>query len=165
MAGWGLASHQIRMGELVNEQNAWTTCEGRIEIELLAYDATIFDGQRREAIEAFEQALGFDAAVWLDVADYYIGTRRGASVVRRFEHGVGLSYTGGSAEKNAKPAALGAGLFGLNVSEKLVWIRPRVVHLMRCAQLLRGIAQGATPEEQRRYAPVRRPGRGSAPAH
>jgi hypothetical protein len=74
--------------------------------------------------------------------------------VRRFEHGVSLAYAGGSSKENAQAPALGACLFGLNVSEKLVRIRPLIVHpmryaqiLMRCAQLLRGIAQSATPEE------------------
>ena len=129
------------MGKLVYEQDAWTACKGRIEIELVTYDASIFDSERREAIEAFEQALRLDAAVRLDVADDYVfiygGTCRGGkSCVRRFEHGVGFSDACGSAKENAQTPALGAGFFGLNVSEKLIRIRPVVVHVMRCAQIL-----------------------------
>jgi hypothetical protein len=142
------------MGKLVNEQDARTTCEGRIEIELVAYDAPVFDSQCRESLEALEQTLRFDATVRLDVADHYIRICRGASTVRGFEHPVRLAYAGGSSKENAQPPALGAGFFGLNVSEKLIRIRPVIVHpmrcaqiLMRCAQLLRGIAQSATPEE------------------
>jgi hypothetical protein len=142
------------MGKLVNQQDTRTTCEGRIEIELVAYDAPVFDSQRRESLEVLEQALRFDAAVRLDIADHYRGICRGTSIVRRLEHGVSLAYAGGSSEENAQAPALGAGLFGLNVSEKLIWIRSVIDHpmrcaqiLMRCAQLLRGIAQSATPEE------------------
>jgi hypothetical protein len=43
--------------------------------------------------------------------------------VRRFEHRECFADAGGRAKENAQSAALGAGFFGLYVSEKLVGVR------------------------------------------
>src|SRR6202012_1977933 len=43
-------------------------------------------------------------------------------------HGVGFTYTGRGSKKNTQLAALGAGLFGLDVSEELVGIGPCFGH-------------------------------------
>ena len=113
------------MRELIDQQDARTALERGIQIELLPYDATIFDSQRGQQLEAVEQPFGIGAAVWLNITDYdFAGSVCGAQAVRRFEHRKCFADTGGGAKENAQPAALGAGFFGLYVSEKLVGVRP-----------------------------------------
>jgi hypothetical protein len=112
------------MRELIDQQDAGTALERGIEIELLSHDAAIFDGQGRQQLEAAEQPFGFNAAVWLDITDDYAAGRVcGTQGVRRFEHRECFADAGGRAKENAQAAALGAGFFGLYVSEKLVGVR------------------------------------------
>jgi hypothetical protein len=120
------------VSELIDQQDAGTARKGGVEIELLPHDAPIFDGQGWQQIEAVEQPLGIDAAVWLNITnDHVAGGVCGKQGVRRFEHRVRFADAGGRAKENAQPPALGAGLFGLYVSEKLVRVRP--VHALPCS--------------------------------
>jgi len=82
--------------------------QGGIEIELLSYDATIFDGQGGQQLEAVEQPFGFEAAVWLDITDDYAAGR-----VCGTQGGVPLRASrmfwptpAGRAEEDAQPPAL-----------------------------------------------------------
>jgi hypothetical protein len=102
------------VGELIDQQDAGTTRKGRIEVELLPYDASILDGQCRQKLEAIEQTFGIDAAVRLNITDDHVGsTVCGTQAARRFEHPVCFANAGGCPEEYAQPPALGTGLFGL----------------------------------------------------
>ena len=111
------------MRQLIDEQNGRMARERRIQIELLAHDAAVTHRQGRQPLQAFEQPLGLDATVRLDIADDHIGAG-GAQAPRGLQHGVGLADAGGGAEEDAQTPALGAGLLGLDVSEELIRIGP-----------------------------------------
>jgi hypothetical protein len=66
--------------------------------------------------------------MWLDIADHHVSSTR-AQTPSSLEHGVGLTNAGACAEEDAQTSALGAGLFGLNVSEELIRIGPNFAHV------------------------------------
>jgi hypothetical protein len=112
----GVTADQIRVCELVNEKDTGAARQRGIEVQLLTDDASIFDGQCRETDKALEQALGLYATVRLDVPDDHVSAGCCASTVRSFQHCVGLSNARSGTKKDAQPAALRAGLLGLDVS-------------------------------------------------
>ena len=64
-----IAAGQVGMRKLVNQQDGRSPAQRGIEVEFLADDVAIADGQRRQPLEPFHQPLGLDPAVRLDIAD------------------------------------------------------------------------------------------------
>src|SRR5262249_49953274 len=96
-------ARNICVGELVDEDEAWTPLERGIEIEL-AQDSV--DVDRRLAgndLEAFQQRLRLLASVCLDHAndDVYTLLQLGA---RRLQHLIGLAHPGGCANEDFEAA-------------------------------------------------------------
>src|SRR5580765_1271423 len=122
------------MRQFIDEQDRWTPPERRIKIELVSHDPAIAYGKRWQPFQAFEKALGLDAAVGLHIADDDVGTTR-TQTAGRLEHRIGLADTGRGAEENAQAPTLGARLFGLNTSEELIRIGPDFVHTVSLRDL------------------------------
>src|SRR6185312_11558223 len=101
--------------------------ERRIQIEFVAGDVAIANRPQGKSLEAFEQALGLDSSVRLDVPNHDIGAA-GPCGARGFEHGVGLADTSRGAEKDPQAPTPGAGFLRLDMSEQLVGIGPRFRH-------------------------------------
>ena len=116
------------MCELVDHQDLGVTSQSCVQIELVAHDATVADGERRQARQPFQQPLGLDAAVRLHVADDQVGAG-GVDAACRLEHCVGLADTGGSAEEDFQPAAARARLVFLDLLEQLIGVRPGFGHV------------------------------------
>ncbi len=80
-----------------------------------------------DLLESLEQPLGVCTAMRLHVPDDDV-LSGSANVLRGLEHRVGLADTGGSAKENTEAAALGAGLFCLDVGQQLIGIGPYFGH-------------------------------------
>jgi hypothetical protein len=102
--------------QLIDQHPPRVSGKGTIQVELLAHDAGIADGDGRDCFETFEQPLRVDAAMRLDIADDHV-LARCTHVLRGFEHRVGLADAGGSAKENAQATALGARRFRLDLSQ------------------------------------------------
>ena len=63
----------IRMGELIDENDRRRAPQRGVEIEFAARDAAVADLEERQLLEPLEQALGLRAPVRLDIADDDIG--------------------------------------------------------------------------------------------
>jgi hypothetical protein len=83
-----------------------------------------------QALEPLEQTFRLYASVRLNVTHDDISSAR-AQVTSRLEHGVCLPDTGAGTEEDPQPPALGAGLFCLDMSEKLIWIGSDFDHVVR----------------------------------
>ena len=57
MARRRLAADEVRVRELVDEQDSGPALQRRVEVELLAHHAAVGDGQRRQPLEPCEQVL------------------------------------------------------------------------------------------------------------
>ena len=125
MARRRLAAHQVRMRELVDEQDARAALERRVEIELLPYHPAVADGQRGQPLEPRGEPLRLGAAVRLDVTDDDFGACQARGLCRA-QHRKGLADAGGGAEEDPQPAATRASLLGLDVREQLVGIGTRL---------------------------------------
>ena len=123
--GGRLAADQVRVRELVDEQDAGSAFERSVEVELLAHHAAVCDRQRRQRFEAFCQPLGIGSAVRLDVADDDLEARE-LRRLRRAQHRERLADAGRSAEEDAQPAAPRTRLLCLDLREQLVGIGPRL---------------------------------------
>ena len=130
-----IAAGQVGMRKLVDQQDGRSTAQRGIEVEFLADDVAIADGQRRQLLEPFHQPLGLDPAMRLDIADDDLA----ADCLRtpcRFQHRVSLADACGSAEENVQAAAPGAGLFCADLGEQLVRVGARVDHELAYRQSL-----------------------------
>ena len=125
MARRRVAAHQVRVRELVDEQDAGSAFECRVEIELLPHHAAIRDRQRRQRFEAFCQPFGIGSAVRLDIAADDLEARE-LRRLRRAQHRERLADPGRSAEEDAQPAAPRTRLLVLDLREQLVGIGPRL---------------------------------------
>jgi hypothetical protein len=127
MARRRITPGEVRVRQLVDDQDGRPAAQGRVDVEFLAYDAAVPHGQGRQPLEAFHEPLGFHPAVRLDVADHDVPAG-GLRDARRLQHGVGLADARGGAEEDAQPPAPGAGLLGSDPGEQFVRIRARVSH-------------------------------------
>ena len=82
MARRRLAAHQVRVRELVDEQDPGSALERRVEIELLPYHPAVADGQRGQTLERQGEPLRLGAAVRLDVTDDDFGAAGARPVPR-----------------------------------------------------------------------------------
>jgi hypothetical protein len=96
----GLTADRIGMRQLINEQNGRAALQRRIEVELIARDATVAHRERGQPLEALKQPFRLDSAVRLDVADHNVGPTR-AGAAGRLEHRIGLAHARGCAEEDA----------------------------------------------------------------
>ena len=115
--------HRIRMCELVDQRDACPASQRGVEIELLAHDAAVINGQRRQPLEPLDQTLGLDTAVRFDIADDDVRPARLGSA-GGLEHRVRLANPGGRSEEQMQSAALRARLFPNDVREQLVRVGP-----------------------------------------
>jgi hypothetical protein len=90
--------------EFVDEQDCRPSRQGTVQVKFLPDDVAIVNRKRAQPFETLQQALGFDAAVRLDIARNDV-VPRSLHVAGRFEHRVGLADAGGGT-KNAQPPAL-----------------------------------------------------------
>ena len=134
-----LALDEVRVRELVDQDDLGAAPQRGVEIELAAYRAAIPDRQHWKLLEPLHQALGLLPAVRLDVSDDDVAAG-GALDACRLEHGVGLADACGRAEENTQPPAPRAGLLGLHGCEQLVGVRPLAgrVHAGECRRCFRG---------------------------
>src|SRR3974390_2282694 len=93
----------IGMGELVDQDDLRMARDYRIEVHLLQQLPLVFDILARDDFEAFEQRLGFAAAVRLDDADDDIVAVLLAPV-GLLQHLVGLADARSGADEDAKLA-------------------------------------------------------------
>src|SRR6476619_4234956 len=93
------AAHEIRVRELVDEQNRRSARKRGVESKFPADDPAILDRERRDRLEAFHEALGLDAAVRLDVADHRLDTGGLGGACGR-EHREGLPYARGRSKED-----------------------------------------------------------------
>jgi hypothetical protein len=119
MARWRLAPGQIRMRELIDQENLGVPGKCGIQIKLAAGDVAVANGDGRQALQAFGQSLGLDPAVRFDIAQHHIRAGRAHSA-GGLEHRVGLSDSGGRAEENPQPATPCPCLLGLDVFQQLI---------------------------------------------
>src|SRR4051812_11767280 len=130
------------MRELIDQQNRGATRERGIEIQLLPHDIPVANADRRQVFETFEQPLGFNAAVRLDVSDHHIRAA-GTRAAGRLEHRVGLADTCGGAEKNTQTPAPRASFLYLEMREELIGIRSHFHHQRARYAPCSGIASSA----------------------
>ena len=115
--GMAAAGH-VGVGVFVDQQQARPARQRRVEIELLHHLVAVDDRLARQDLEAFDQLLGFAAAVGLDQPGDDVAPA-GLLAARRREHGVGLADAGRGAEKNLQmpaPFLLGEGQQGVGRS-------------------------------------------------
>ncbi len=89
--GWRVAAGQIRVRQLIHQQNGRMPRKRSIKIKFSAGKITVANRQCGQSGDAFREPLGLDSAVRFDVSDHHIGTR-GADCACRLEHGVGLAH-------------------------------------------------------------------------
>ncbi len=122
-----IARGNVRMRQLIDNQDRGPAPQRCVEVELLTHDATVPDGQRRQLLDAFLEALGLDAAVWFDVSEHQVRAH-GTRTAGGFQHRVSLADARGRSEKNAQPPAPRPGLLGRDMFEQLIGIGPRIGH-------------------------------------
>ncbi len=95
----------VGMGEFVDDQEAGSARQGRVEVELAIGAVSREAGQ---GLEPFRQRSGFAAPMGFDEADDHVGApgRQGPGA---FEHGEGLADTGRHAEEYGEAAPAFAG--------------------------------------------------------
>ncbi len=115
-------THPRRVGvrEFVDQQQGRTSCERRIEIELVDI-AAWHGGAIRDAIEPLEQPLGFGAPVRLHVAHHHIDAFR-VPAPSRFEHRVGFADARRGAKEDLELAASQPCFLCLHVAQQRVGI-------------------------------------------
>jgi hypothetical protein len=123
-----IAFDAIGVGQLIDDQNGRPSFQSRIEIELAPHRAPIFDRHRRQLLESFEQSLGLDASMRLDIPDHDVAAAR-TQATRSFEHRVRLADPGTRAKEDAQFAAPGFGLLRLDGGQELVGIGTCFDHL------------------------------------
>ena len=123
-----LAVDQVRVRQLVDQQDLGPALQRGVEVELLAYHAAIADRLQRQGFQRLEHALGFAPAVRLDVPDHDVGPRR-LGRERRLEHRVGLADPRRSSKEDTQPPAARPRFLGLHLCEQLVRVRAIVGHL------------------------------------
>ena len=125
----GLSAEEIRVRQLVDDQDGRTPRERRVEVEFLAHDVAVFHRQRRQLFEALHEPLRFHAPMRLDIADGDVDAVH-ARRTRGLQHRVGLADARGRAEENAQTAAGRPDLFCLKVLQQLIGIRPLFGHCL-----------------------------------
>ncbi len=118
-----LAFDEVRVCELVDQDDLGTAPQGGVEIKLAAHRAAVPYGQYGKLLEPLHQALGLVPAMRLDVSHDDVAAG-GALDARRLQHCIRLADACGCAEENAKPPAPRAGLLGLHGGEQLIGVRP-----------------------------------------
>ncbi len=149
----GLAAEQIRVRELVDEQDRGAAFERRVEIELVPHDPAVADRQVRQGFEPFHEPLCLGAAVRLDVADHDLRAARARRACGR-EHREGLAYAGRGAEEDPELATLRARLFRLDAGQELVGVGPQLGrHSAPCCLLRRVVEREVELEHFTRGSP------------
>ncbi len=120
-------SGDVRVRQLVDQDQRRTTPDRRIEIELAQLAALVVDLGERQDLDALQQRLGFLAPVGLDDPDNDIlalaAERPGGA-----EHRVRLADPGRCAEVDAQVPAPCGGLLRHDLREELVGIGTLVLH-------------------------------------
>ena len=122
-----LAVDQVRVRQLIDQQDPGVTLQRGVEVEFLAHHAAIADRLQRQALQRLEHALGLATAVRLDVTDHDVGPRR-LGRERRLEHRVGLADSRRSPEEDTQPPAACPCFLGLHLCQQSVRIRAIVCH-------------------------------------
>ena len=112
----------VRVGQLVDEEQARPPGEGGVEVELLEGDAAVGDGPARQDRKPLEEGGGLRPAVGLDDAHEHVAARR-QLFARGLQHRVGLPHAGSGAEEERQLAALGPALLLGDAPQQLVGVR------------------------------------------
>ncbi len=115
----------VGVRQLIDQQQRGAAQQRGIEIELRERDAAMLQPLRRQDLQAFEQRLGFRAAVQLDIADDHVDAR-GGLLARGFEHGIGLADARRRAEKYLQMTARRCAGLALHALQKYVGIGSRI---------------------------------------
>ena len=99
------AAGRVGVGEFVDENQRRAPGEDGVDIHLVEHAALVVDLPARDDLKAFDQRLGFLAAVRLDDADHHVDPV-GQSGAARHQHLVGLADAGRRAEENPQTTAL-----------------------------------------------------------
>ena len=98
------AARGVGMGQFVDEGDAGMAGDEGVQVHLVEQAALVRDRPARDQLEAFDEGLGFGAAVGLDDAghDVHPVPQLGAG---RGQHLVGLAHARGGAEEDLEEAA------------------------------------------------------------
>ena len=101
------AARGVGVCELIHQYKTGPAGDGGIDVELGERDAVVFDFARRDLFEAIDELGGFGSIVRFDITGYDIDAAAPGGL-GGLQHGVGLAYAGGIAEKDLEMAALRA---------------------------------------------------------
>ena len=110
------------MRQFVHQHQLGFARQSSIEIEFGQHPSAIFDLQRRQHFQTFEQGSGFAAAVSFDHPDHHVETLFANPAACALQHGKGFTDTGRGAEKYFQPAALTFSLIALQFIQQFVGV-------------------------------------------
>ncbi len=112
------------MRQFVDEDHGRPALQGRIQIEFVQHQTTMFQALRRQDFQPGEQGFGVRAAVQLDIADNDVNPF-GFELVRRFQHRIAFADARRGAKKDLQASALGTRFLFAYTCEQGVRIRTR----------------------------------------
>ena len=117
----------VRVGQLVDQQEGGAARQGAVEVELLEDGTAILDRPSRQHLQALEQPRGLRAAVGLDEADDDVEALR-ALRAGGLEHGEGLAHAGRGAEEDLQLPAPLARLFRADTPQQRIGVGSLMTH-------------------------------------
>ena len=117
------AARRIGVGQFIHQNQLGLARERAVQIELMQFNAFVWNAFRGELLQPIQQSHGFWAGMRLDIAGHYVKTGF-FSPMCGFQHGVGFADAGGIAKENFQPSS-GRGFLFLYGFQQSVRIWPR----------------------------------------